>query len=164
MSIIDGKYHSNLILDKLKIEVDNLKNNGINIKLAIIIVGDHLPSKIYVANKIAKASFVGINTELIELPNEVEEKLLLNKIKSLNENNDVDGIIVQLPLPPHINQYIIQNAIAPEKDVDGLNPINIGLLNSGSKEGMVPCTPLGCMYLIETCIDSLSGKNDSSDW
>jgi methylenetetrahydrofolate dehydrogenase (NADP+)/methenyltetrahydrofolate cyclohydrolase len=117
-----------------------------------------VPSQIYVKNKERNAKEVGINSEVVRYPKEVTEQEVLNKIKELNDNDAVSGILVQLPLPPQINKEKIINAIDPAKDVDGFHPINVGNLSSGYN-ATVPCTPLGCLFLIKKAEPNLSGKH-----
>jgi methylenetetrahydrofolate dehydrogenase (NADP+)/methenyltetrahydrofolate cyclohydrolase len=126
--------------------------------LSVILIGDFAPSEIYVKNKEKHSKEVGINSEVIRYTKEVKEEEVLKKIKELNNNKDVSGILVQLPLPKQINKEKIINAIHPLKDVDGFNPINVGNLSSGYK-AIVPCTPLGCLMLIKKTEKNLSGKN-----
>jgi methylenetetrahydrofolate dehydrogenase (NADP+)/methenyltetrahydrofolate cyclohydrolase len=159
MAIIDGKSHAEDILGQLKFEIKNLAERNIKVSLAIVLVGDNPASTVYITNKISKAKELGIDAHLIKLPEKIEEEALIEKLEELNNNDDINGIIVQLPLPKHINKHIVQSIISPEKDVDGLNPINIGLLHSEADAGFIPCTPLGCLYLIKTCCDDLRGKN-----
>merc|ERR1711964_779559 len=111
--------------------------------LTVILVGEDPPSKIYVKNKEKFAKEVGMNSEVIRYPIDLEEEILLNKIKELNKNDKVSGILVQLPLPKHIDKRKVIETINPNKDVDGFHPMNVGNLSSGY-DGMVPCTPLGC--------------------
>ncbi len=158
MTIIDGKFHAESILEELKFEINYLAEMSITAGLAIVLVGDNPASQVYVSNKISKAKDLGIAAELVRLPDDIIEEDLINKLEELNNNPNIHGIIVQLPLPKHIDKHIIQSTISPEKDVDGLSPINIGLLHSGADAGFIPCTPLGCLYLIKTCCDDLNGK------
>ena len=121
-------------------------------------IGNYAPSQIYVKNKEKNAKEVGINSEVVRYSKEVTEQAVLNKIKELNDNDAVSGILVQLPLPPQINKEKIINAIDPTKDVDGFHPINVGNLSSGYN-ATVPCTPLGCLLLIKKVEPNLSGKH-----
>ena len=107
-----------------------------------------MPSQIYVKNKEKNSREVGINSEVIRYPNDIKEDEVLKKIKDLNNNIDVSGILVQLPLPSQISKEKIINAINPLKDVDGFNPVNVGNLSSGYG-AIIPCTPLGCLLLIK---------------
>jgi methylenetetrahydrofolate dehydrogenase (NADP+)/methenyltetrahydrofolate cyclohydrolase len=158
MTIIDGKFHAEAILAQLKSEIKNLAANDIKVRLAIVLAGDNPASAVYVSNKISKAKELGIDAHLVKLPEDIAEEVLIEKLDELNNDENINAIIVQLPLPKHINKHIIQSIISPEKDVDGLNPVNIGLLHSGAHAGFIPCTPLGCLYLIKNCCDDLRGK------
>ena len=157
--IIDGKKISAILREKLKEKVSKLKSiyNAVP-GLTVILVGEDPPSKIYVKNKEKSAIEVGINSEVIRYQDNVEEKVVLNKIKELNENDKVSGILVQLPLPKHIDKRKVIETINPNKDVDGLHPINVGNLSSGY-DSMVPCTPLGCYLLIKDVEKDLNGKH-----
>ena len=156
--IIDGKKISKDLIEKVKDEVSKIKKNGKTPGLAVILIGDYAPSQIYVKNKEKIAKEAGINSEVIRYPKEISEKEVLKKIDELNDNSKISGILVQLPLPPHINKEKIINAIKPSKDVDGFHPMNVGGLASGSKS-IVPCTPLGCLFLIKSVEKNLEGKN-----
>ena len=157
--IIDGKKISAVLREKLKEKVSKLKSiyNAVP-GLTVILVGEDPPSKIYVKNKEKSAIEVGINSEVIRYQDNVEEKVVLNKIKELNENDKVSGILVQLPLPKHIDKRKVIETINPNKDVDGLHPMNVGNLSSGY-DSMVPCTPLGCYLLIKDVEKDLNGKH-----
>ena len=157
--IIDGKKEAELLRNEVKKEIDSLKlkNNKVP-GLTVILIGDFAPSQIYVKNKEKKAKEVGINSEVVRYPKEVSEQEVLKKIKELNDNNAVSGILVQLPLPSQINKEKIINAINPLKDVDGFHPVNVGNLSSGY-HATVPCTPLGCLFLIKKTESNLSGKH-----
>lgn len=158
--IIDGKKISKQILADLKSKIDE-DNKLLNTpaKLAIILVGDDPVSGIYVQNKIKAANKVGILTELKHFDSNVPENLLLREIEKLNEDAQVSGIIIQMPLPPHIDKLKVIMAVDFRKDVDGFHPINLGLLYSPYKHGFVPCTALGCLQLIKYCTEDLVGKN-----
>ena len=156
--IIDGKKISKDLIEKVKDEVSKIKKNGKTPGLAVILIGDYAPSQIYVKNKEKFAKEAGINSEVIRYPKEISEKEVLKKIDELNDNSKISGILVQLPLPPHINKEKIINSIKPTKDVDGFHPMNVGGLASGSKS-IVPCTPLGCLFLIKSVEKNLEGKN-----
>ena len=120
-------------------------------------IGDLTPSQIYVRNKEKSANEVGLKSDVIKYPDSVEEKVILEKIDELNKDNSVSGILVQLPLPKHIEKQKIIEAIDPSKDVDGFHPMNVGNLSSGY-ESSVPCTPLGCYLLIKKIEPNLNGK------
>ena len=158
MILIDGKKAAAELREELKKEVSELKIKYNKIPgLTVILIGDLAPSQIYVRNKEKSANEVGLKSEVIRYPNSVEEKEVLNKIEELNNDHSVSGILVQLPLPKHINKQKIIEKIIPEKDVDGFHPMNVGNLSSGY-ESSVPCTPLGCYLLIKKIEPDLSGK------
>ena len=157
--IIDGKKEAEIIRNEIKREISDLKKkNSKTPSLTVILIGDYAPSLIYVKNKEKSAREVGINSEIIRYPKNVSEKDILEKIKELNKNDKISGILVQLPLPSHISKEKIINAINPSKDVDGFNPINVGNLSSGYNS-IVPCTPLGCLLLIKKIESNLAGKH-----
>ena len=157
--IIDGKKEAQLLRDEIKKEIEALKSKNNKVPgLTVILIGDFVPSQIYVKNKERNAKEVGINSDIIRYAKDVSEQEVLKKIKELNNNEAVSGILVQLPLPPQINKEKIINAINPLKDVDGFHPINVGNLSSGYN-ATVPCTPLGCLLLIKKIEPNLSGKH-----
>ena len=157
--IIDGKKESALLREEIKKEISSIKEKINKVPgLSVILIGDFAPSQIYVKNKEKNSKEVGINSEVIRYPEEVTEQEVLKKIGELNKNEDVSGILVQLPLPKQINKEKIINTINPSKDVDGFHPINVGNLASGYK-AIVPCTPLGCLFLIKKTEKNLSGKH-----
>ena len=155
--IIDGKKIAKDLRQNLKNEIQNLKNN-VKPYLVVILIGNNIASKIYVKNKEKSASEVGIKSKVIELEANISEKDLIKKIEYLNLNINVHGILVQLPLPKHIDERKIISKINPIKDVDGFHPVNVGNLSSGN-DAMIPCTPLGCYLLLKNTIQNLSGKN-----
>ena len=158
MILIDGKKEAANLRQELKKEVSDLKIKYNKIPgLTVILIGDFAPSQIYVRNKEKSAKEVGLKSEVIKYPDSVEEKIILNKIHELNKDDTVSGILVQLPLPKHIDKKKVIEAIIPEKDVDGFHPVNVGNLSSGY-ESSVPCTPLGCYLLIKKMEPNLSGK------
>jgi len=157
--IIDGKKESALLREEIKKEIISIKEKTGKVPgLSVILVGDFAPSQIYVKNKEKNSKEVGINSEIIRYPKEVTEQEVLIKIEELNNNKNVSGILVQLPLPKQINKEKIINAISSLKDVDGFNPINVGNLASGYK-AIVPCTPSACLFLIKKIEKNLSGKH-----
>ena len=157
--IIDGKKISMEVIEEIKKEISFLKKKTNKIPgLSVILIGDFTPSQIYVKNKEKNAKEVGINSEVVRYSKDVSEQEVLKKIKELNNNEAVSGILVQLPLPPQINKEKIINSINPLKDVDGFHPINVGNLSSGYN-ATVPCTPLGCLLLIKKVEPNLSGKH-----
>ena len=157
--IIDGKKQAEIIRNEIKEEISDIKKkSGKTPSLTVILIGDFAPSLIYVKNKEKSAREVGINSEIIRYPKNVSEKDILEKIEELNKNDEISGILVQLPLPSQISKEKIINAINPSKDVDGFNPINVGNLSSGY-DSIVPCTPLGCLLLIKKIESNLAGKH-----
>ncbi len=157
--IIDGKKSAADLRSKLKQKVDELKSKYNTVPgLTVILVGEDAPSKIYVKNKEKFANEVGLKSEVIRYPAEIEEKILLDKIRELNKNDKVSGILVQLPLPKHIDKRKVIETIAHEKDVDGFHPMNVGNLSSGYVSS-IPCTPLGCSLLLKQVEKNLSGKH-----
>jgi len=158
MNLIDGKKIAAELRNKLKVEVDGIKKKFNKVPgLTVILIGDLAPSQIYVKNKEKSAKEVGLNSEVIRYANDVDENTILKKINDLNEDKSVSGILVQLPLPKHINKKKIIESISPSKDVDGFHPMNVGNLSSGY-ESSVPCTPLGCYLLLKKIEPNLSGK------
>lgn len=153
--IIDGKKTAQKIRSELKLEIQNLK---IKPELRVILVGNNPASQIYVKNKEKYASEVGIKSETIHLPEDITEEKLLKQIKKLNKDKHINGILVQLPLPSHINEFSVINAIAPEKDVDGFTIYNKGLLSIG-KPALTPCTPLGIIELLKQYKIKIASKN-----
>ena len=157
--IIDGIKEASLLREEIKKEISFLKEKQNKApSLTVILIGDFAPSEIYVRNKEKNSKEVGINSEVIKYPKDISEKEVLEKIEELNNDNNIHGILVQLPLPVQINKKKIINAISPKKDVDGFNPINVGNLASGYSS-IVPCTPLGCLHLIKKVEKNLSGKH-----
>ena len=158
MILIDGKKIAAELREELRLEVVELKTKYNKVPgLTVILIGDMAPSQIYVRNKEKSANEVGLKSEVIKYPEEVEEKTVLEKIEELNKNESVSGILVQLPLPKHIDKQKVIETIIPSKDVDGFHPMNVGNLSSGY-ESSVPCTPLGCYLMIKKIEPNLSGK------
>ncbi len=155
--IIDGKTISAQIKEELKQKVSDMKQNGINICLAVIQVGDDPASSVYVGNKKKACAYIGIESLSYELPESTTQEELLKLIDDLNERNDVNGILVQLPLPKHIDENEIIRAIDPKKDVDGFHPQNVGALCIGQK-GFVSCTPAGIIQLLRRSGIEIAGK------
>ena len=156
--IIDGKRISQEIKDELKEEVAALKAQGIEGSLAVVQVGEDPASSVYVKNKKKACEYIGIHSLSYELPEETTEEELLDLIASLNENDAVNGILVQLPVPKHIDADKIIRAISPEKDVDGFHPMNVGRLVIGER-GFVSCTPAGIIQLLKRSGIEIAGKN-----
>ena len=158
MILIDGKKVAAELREKLKQEVSKLKTKYNKVPgLTVILIGDMAPSQIYVRNKEKSANEVGLKSEVVRYPEVVEEKIILDKIEELNKDDTVSGILVQLPLPKHIDKQKVIETIIPSKDVDGFHPMNVGNLSSGY-ESSVPCTPLGCYLMIKKIEPNLSGK------
>ena len=157
--IIDGKKTAAELREELKKKIVELKSiHNAAPGLTVILVGEDPPSKIYVKNKEKFAKEVGMNSEVIKYAENVEESVVLSKIKELNNDNKVSGILVQLPLPKHINKKKVIETILPGKDVDGFHPMNVGNLSSGY-DSNIPCTPLGCYLLLKKVEKNLSGKH-----
>jgi len=158
MILIDGKKIAAELRVELKQEVVELKAKYNKVPgLTVILIGDMAPSQIYVRMKEKAANEVGLKSEVIRYPEAVEEKTVLDKIKELNKDESISGILVQLPLPKHIDKQKVIETILPGKDVDGFHPMNVGNLSSGY-ESSVPCTPLGCYLMIKKIEPNLSGK------
>ena len=157
--ILDGKKESALLREEIKKEILEIKiRTNKSPGLSVILIGDFVPSQIYVKNKEKNSKEVGITSEVIKYSKEVKESEILEKIEELNNNDNVSGILVQLPLPAHISKEKIINTIKPSKDVDGFHPINVGNLSLGYKS-IIPCTPLGCLLLIKNVEKNLTGKH-----
>lgn len=124
--------------------------------LAAVLVGDDPASAVYVRNKVRAAEAIGIRSKELKFPQSTQEGEILSSVADLNADPEVDGILVQLPLPVHVNRQTVINAIFPDKDVDGLHPVNVGRFYAGI-EGIVPCTPFGCMLLIRSVVENLAG-------
>lgn len=146
--IIDGKKISQEIKDELKLEVEEMVLQGIQPTLAVVIVGEDPASQVYVRNKKRACSHVGIRSLSYELPSDTKEEALLELVQELNAREDVHGILVQLPLPKHMDEDKVIRTIAPDKDVDGFHPMNVGRLSIG-QEGFVSCTPAGIIELLK---------------
>lgn len=154
--ILDGKKLRDKLLDNLKLKVDKLSKKPL---LVVILIGDNPASKIYVNNKKKMAEKIGIISEVINYPENISEKELLEKIEELNNDENVTAILVQLPLPKHISKENVMNKIKPEKDVDGFTPYNFGKLFSGEIPTVYPCTPKGILLLLDEYGIELEGKH-----
>jgi len=158
MILIDGKKIAAELREELRQEVLGLKAKYNKIPgLTVILIGDMAPSQIYVRMKEKAANEVGLKSEVIRYSGTVEEKTVLGKIEELNKDESTSGILVQLPLPKHIDKQKVIETILPGKDVDGFHPMNVGNLSSGY-ESSIPCTPLGCYLMIKKIEPNLSGK------
>ncbi|MCM1047524.1 MAG: bifunctional methylenetetrahydrofolate dehydrogenase/methenyltetrahydrofolate cyclohydrolase FolD [Clostridiales bacterium] len=155
--IIDGKAISAQIKEELKEKVAELKSKGISICLAVIQVGDDAASSVYVGNKKKACAYIGIESLAYEFPASTSQEELLKLIGDLNKRDDVNGILVQLPLPSHIDENAVIRAINPKKDVDGFHPQNVGALCIGQK-GFVSCTPAGIIQLLKRSGIEIEGK------
>ncbi|MBO4216482.1 MAG: bifunctional methylenetetrahydrofolate dehydrogenase/methenyltetrahydrofolate cyclohydrolase FolD [Clostridia bacterium] len=156
--IIDGKAVAAEEKGAIKAEVADMRRKGLVPKLTVIIVGEDTASQIYVRNKKKACEDVGIESDLIELPDSVTENELIGLISKLNSDSSVSGILVQLPLPGHISENAVISSILPEKDVDAFHPVNVGKIMIGD-HGFLPCTPAGIMSLLYRYGIDVSGKN-----
>ncbi len=155
--IIDGKKFAQELRNEIKKEIESIKKTrNTTPGLTVILVGNHTPSEIYVRNKELSAKEVGITSEVIRFESSITQEKLIEVIHGINKDKKVHGILVQLPLPPHINGSKIIEEIDPKKDVDGFHPVNVGNLSSG-KDSLVPCTPLGSYLLIKNVQKNLTG-------
>ncbi len=155
--IIDGKKISEQMKEELKDKVEKLKAQGKKVTLAVVQVGDDPASSVYVNNKKKTCAYIGIGSLSYELSKEAKEEELLSLIEELNGREDVNGILVQLPLPPHMDEQKVIGAISPKKDVDGFHPFNVGALSIGQK-GFVSCTPAGIIELLKRSCIEIEGK------
>ena len=156
--LIDGKRISQEIKDELKVEVQKLKEQGKEICLAVVQVGSDPASTVYVRNKKKACAYIGIESRAYELPEETTEDELVRLIEELNRDESVNGILVQLPLPEHIDEDKIIRTISPDKDVDGFHPVSVGRLWIGEK-GFLSCTPAGIIQLLKRSGIGIEGKN-----
>ncbi|WP_028391732.1 bifunctional methylenetetrahydrofolate dehydrogenase/methenyltetrahydrofolate cyclohydrolase FolD [Bacillus cihuensis] len=156
--IIDGKEIAQSVRNTLREEVSKLESNGTVPGLAVILVGDDQASKTYVANKQKACAEIGIYSVLFDYPASLSQQELLTKIDELNQDDAIHGILVQLPLPAHIQEKAIIEAISPEKDVDGFHPINIGRMMTG-QDAFLPCTPYGIMVMLEHIGCEIAGNH-----
>ena len=157
LKLIDGKALSAQLRSEIKEEVEKVKAKGITPGLAVILVGDDPASQVYVRNKEKACIAAGMHSEVYRLPQETSEEELLARIDKLNKDDNIHGILVQLPVPKHIDEDKVIDAISVDKDVDGFSPANVGALLIG-KEAFEPCTPCGCIELIKTTGIEISGK------
>lgn len=154
--ILDGKKLRDKILDDLKLKIDQLEDKP---SLAVILVGNDSASRIYVTNKKKTAEKLGIISNIYEYPENTNEEIIINKIHELNNDCNVNAILVQLPLPKHINKQNVINAISPQKDVDCFTDINYGKLATNQEPAVYPCTPKGILLLLDEYGISLDGKH-----
>lgn len=158
MNLLNGKELAQKLQQEMKQEVINLKEKGLQPGLAVILIGEDPASQVYVRNKERAANNIGMYSVVYRLPETTSETDLIAKIEELNHDDKVHGILVQLPLPKHINEDLVLDTIDPAKDVDGFHPMNLGNLFAG-KPTMIPCTPAGIMELIKLSGIDLAGKN-----
>ena len=157
--IIDGKAFSEKLVETVAVEANKIKDAiGRPPALAVVLVGENSASKVYVRNKIERTEAAGMRSIEHKLDADTDQATLLALIEDMNNDDAVDGILVQLPLPDQIDEDAVINAVAPEKDVDGFHVVNAGLLATG-QDSLVPCTPYGCMLLLRDQLGSLSGLN-----
>ncbi|MED3551088.1 bifunctional methylenetetrahydrofolate dehydrogenase/methenyltetrahydrofolate cyclohydrolase FolD [Cytobacillus praedii] len=157
-SLIDGKEIAREKKALISEEVEKLKKDGIVPGLAVILVGNDPASKTYVSNKERTCRELGMHSVLIELPETVSEQALLNQVAELNEDSSIHGILVQMPLPDHINETKVIETISPEKDVDGFHPVNVGRMMTG-QDSFLPCTPYGVMEMLDYICADIAGKH-----
>lgn len=158
MELLNGKELAQKLQQEMTQEVTELKEKGLQPGLAVILVGEDPASQVYVCNKERAANNIGMYSVVYRLPETTSEADLITKIEELNHDDKVHGILVQLPLPKHINEDLVLDTIDPAKDVDGFHPMNLGNLFAG-KPTMIPCTPAGIMELIKLSGLDLAGKN-----
>tara|TARA_B100000524_G_C23646423_1_gene368621 strand:+ start:709 stop:1596 length:888 start_codon:yes stop_codon:yes gene_type:complete len=157
--LIDGKAFAERLVGSVGVAVEELSNtHSFKPGLAVVLVGENPASEVYVKNKVRQTNNSGMVSIEHRLPEETSEEDILSLVKDLNEDEKIDGILVQLPLPDHINENSIINSISPSKDVDGFSIPNVGLLSTSGK-GLIPCTPLGCLLLLKDQLGDLTGKN-----
>ena len=157
--LIDGKAFAERLVGSVGVAVEELSNtHSFKPGLAVVLVGENPASEVYVKNKVKQTNNSGMVSIEHRLPEETSEEDLLSLVKDLNKDEKIDGILVQLPLPDHINENSIINSISPSKDVDGFSIPNVGLLSTSGK-GLIPCTPLGCLLLLKDQLGDLTGKN-----
>ena len=157
-TIMDGKALSLKLKEQMKQRIAQLKQQGINPKLVVVLVGDNSASQVYVRNKHKSCGEVGIESEVITMPEQTTQQELLEVVERLNQDETVDGILVQLPLPKQIDEKTVLRSILPEKDVDGFSPVNVGRMQIG-EPCYLPCTPAGCIRMIESTGTDSAGKN-----
>jgi methylenetetrahydrofolate dehydrogenase (NADP+)/methenyltetrahydrofolate cyclohydrolase len=158
MKILDGKVVAAEVKDKVKERVATLNAEGKPVTLTVIQVGDNPASSVYVRNKEKACEYCGIESQIIKVPEDTQEECLLDLIEELNGDDNIDGILVQLPLPDHIDESVVLRAIDPKKDVDGFHPVNVGKLMLG-EDTFVPCTAKGIIRLLDYYSIEIEGKD-----
>ncbi|MGM0370606.1 MAG: bifunctional methylenetetrahydrofolate dehydrogenase/methenyltetrahydrofolate cyclohydrolase FolD [Bacillota bacterium] len=156
--ILDGRKVANKVEGNLETEINDLKERGIEPGLTVVLVGSDPASQVYVSYKEKACKRVGINSNIVDLPADVSQEDLLAEVEDLNQDNTVDGILVQLPLPDHIDEEKIIKAIDPIKDVDGFHPVNVGQLVTQNQMDLAPCTPKGIMNVLNEYNIELEGQ------
>ncbi len=159
MTILNGKEIAAEVLTECREKVGTLQSRGVTPGLAVVIVGDDPASHVYVNSKVKTCGELGIHSRKIELPVETTQEEVLQVVRDLNGDPAIHGILVQSPLPPHINEEEIIRLLDPRKDVDGFHPVNVGKLVMEDESGFVPCTPQGCIHLLEKAGIETSGAN-----
>ena len=157
MKIIDGKAVAEKVINECKVEITALKDKGITPGLAVVLIGNDPASKVYVNSKARKCEELGIYSLKIEMPADSTQEEVMKVVEDLNNDSKIDGILVQSPPPAHIDEDVIVRAIAPAKDVDGFHPVNVAKLTLEDPTGFIPCTPHGCMRLLEDAGIETSG-------
>ena len=159
MQLIDGKSVSQKVLDECALEVENISAKGIKPGLAVVLVGNDPASKAYVGSKVKACQKLGIHSVKIELPEDTTQDKLLQVIDELNGDSSIHGILVQSPPPDHIDESTVVRKISPQKDVDGFHPENVAKLTLEDSDGFIPCTPLGCLRLLQEYDIDTNGAN-----
>lgn len=155
---LDGKACATAVEEELLGRIKSLQLNGVEPHLAVIIVGDDPASHVYVNSKVRTCKRLGIRSTHLELPTETSEEVLKEHILEMNSREDLHGILIQSPLPSHVNEEALTDLIDPSKDVDGFHPSNLGRIVQGRLDGMIPCTPAGVMRMLKWADIDLSGK------
>lgn len=156
--VVDGNAVAAAIKTEVAADIERLKRQGIQPGLTVVMVGNHAASEIYVRNKVKTSTALGIASEMITPPSSVTTEEMLELVEQLNARDNVDGILIQLPLPAHVDAKRLLEAVAPEKDVDGFHPVNVGRLQSG-QPSLVPCTPGGILQMLKRTGISIAGKH-----
>jgi len=159
MQLIDGKSVSQKVLDECALEVEKIAAKGIKPGLAVVLVGNDPASKAYVGSKVKTCHKLGIHSIKIELPEDTTQEKLLQVIDELNGDSSIHGILVQSPPPDHIDESAVVRKISPQKDVDGFHPENVAKLTLEDSDGFIPCTPLGCLRLLQEYGIDTNGAN-----
>ena len=159
MQLIDGKSVSQKVLDECALEVERISAKGIKPGLAVVLVGNDPASKAYVGSKVKTCQKLGIHSVKIDLPEDTTQEKLLQVIDELNGDSSIHGILVQSPPPDHIDESTVVRKISPQKDVDGFHPENVAKLTLEDSDGFIPCTPLGCLRLLQEYDIDTNGAN-----